>query len=112
MVIDLNKCPCCYWSDKEKLSFLQRRIIVYSMIYYDYDKSVINDCDYDNIVLMYLRLIETIDKSIIIKTRYYKSFRDFDGSTGMHLSSRLSHDEYKHVDLIAQNVIFEYEKEK
>ena len=48
-MIDFSKMPCIYWSDSTKISYLQRRIIVYSIMYYEQNESCVPDKYYDSI---------------------------------------------------------------
>lgn len=88
-MIDFNKCPCIYWSDITKISYLQRRIIVYSIMYYEHDESCVSDQEYDSISRQLVALQKGVSKEELEKTTYYYVMYDFDGSTGFHIPSRL-----------------------
>ena len=55
--IDFTKCPFVYWSNVVKFSYLQRRIIVYSIMYYECDESCVSDNYYDRMSQQLVGLI-------------------------------------------------------
>lgn len=86
-----------YLSTEDKLSILQRMIIIHSVLYYVKDISVISDKDFDNICKMYLK---NVDKVNIEDTDYGYMFYDFDGNTGFDLPSRLNKKDKKYIESI------------
>lgn len=42
-MINFNKAPCIYWCDSVKISYLQRRIIIHSLLYYELNVNCISD---------------------------------------------------------------------
>ena len=60
-MIDFSKMPYIYWSDSTKISYLQRRIIVYSIMYYEQNESCVSDWYYDNISHQLAELQRTCD---------------------------------------------------
>lgn len=91
-----------YLSTKDKLSTLQRMIIVYSILYYELDKPKISDKDFDRICRMYMKNKDKVD---IEKTDYGYMFYDFDGNTGFDLSSRLNKKDKKYIDSIIFTIL-------
>lgn len=105
MKIDLTVLPFIYWSNKTKIDYLQRRIIVYSILYYQYDKSIISDKDYDYLTKQYLELVENTSIEEFKKTQYYYCFRDYDGSTGFDLFDLLSESDRDYLLKITEHII-------
>lgn len=95
-----------YWTEAEKISFLQRVILVHSYLYYEKDNSIWTDKQYDEIAK---QLAEMQNKHDVIwikgKTQYGYAFYDFDGSTGFHLWSRLKDKDELIIAGIAENII-------
>lgn len=81
--------PSAYWSDSTKISYLQRRIIVYSIMYYELNESVISDTEYDKISKQLVNM-QNEAGGILKETQYYYCMYDFDGSTGFDLFYRLT----------------------
>lgn len=108
--INFNNMPCKYWSDSTKISFLQRRIIVYSIMYYEMDESCISDSQYDAISQQLYHLQSSVDKKEFEKSRYYYAMHDFDGSTGFDVPSRLTKEDREYLTLIAYIVCEQYRK--
>ena len=102
-ILKFDTVPSKYWSMKTKIEYLQRRIIVWSILYYDFDFSAISDYDYTCIAFQ-LAEMQNKNKTDAEKTKYWYAFYDFDGSTGYHLYGRLSEEDKKHLSRIAQTV--------
>lgn len=100
-MIDFSKCPCIYWSDSAKISYLQRRIIVYSIMYYEFDESCVPDSVYDSISHQLVKLQKEASQEEFRKSTYYYAMHDFDGSTGFDIPSRLTKYDYKYLSHIA-----------
>lgn len=103
-MVDFSKCPCIYWSDSTKISYLQRRIIVYSIMYYENDDSCVTDAYYDSISRQLVELQRTADFEEFRKSTYYYAFYDFDGSTGFDIPSRLTKYDREYLTQIANHV--------
>lgn len=89
-MVNFDCMPCIYWSEETKISYLQRRIIIYSIMYYDEDESCISDKEYDDISHQLVHLQSSVDEDTFKKSRYYYAMYDFDGSTGFDIPSRLN----------------------
>lgn len=89
-MVDFSKMPCAYWSDIAKISCLQRRIIVYSIMYYENNESCVSDKYYDSISHQLVELQRTANENDWKKSTYYYAMYDFDGSTGFDIPSRLT----------------------
>lgn len=88
---DFDSClPCKWWDNKTRISFIQRRIIVFSIMYYELDESVLSDQEYDAASHQLVTLMENTPQSVLEKTRYWYCMYNFDGSTGFDLYSRLN----------------------
>lgn len=105
-MIDFSNCPCIYWSDSAKISYLQRRIIVWSIMYYEHDESCVPDYVYDSVSHQLVELQKKASKEEWKKSTYYYAMHDFDGSTGFDIPSRLTKEDRSHLGRIA-NVIYE-----
>lgn len=110
-MIDFSKCPCIYWSNITKISYLQRRVIVYSIMYYEYNESCVPDAVYDGIVKQLLKLQNEATEEELRKTTYYYVMYDFDGSTGFHLPGRLTRYDRRYLTHIAHVVHKMWRKE-
>lgn len=84
-----------YWTDKLKIDFLQRVILVHSYLYYEKDNPVWQDRKYDEISKQ-LVAEQSKHSTAWIKqnTMYGYAFYDFDGSTGFDLWDRVK-DEHR-----------------
>ena len=111
-MIDFSKMPCVYWSDVTKISYLQRRIIVYSIMYYENDESCISDGEYDSISRQLMDLKKKASKEDWEKSTYYYAMHDFDGSTGFDIPSRLTKKDRKYLTRLANTIHKQWKKEK
>lgn len=102
--IDFSGMPAKYWSNTTKASYLQRRIIVYSIMYYENNESCVSDHFYDSISHQLVRLMAESTPEEMERTRYWYAMHDFDGSTGFDIPSRLTAEDKMHLQHIARNV--------
>lgn len=105
MLLRFDKAPCIYWSDKLKCEYLQRQIIVHSIIYYELDDNVISDKEYDTMCKQLIKIQKGMKKSEYKKTEYYYVFKDFTGETGFYLYDGLNKHDKEHLLNIAYRVI-------
>lgn len=103
-MIDFSKMPCIYWSDSTKISYLQRRIIVYSIMYYEKNESCVSDQYYDSISHQLVELQRTCDHTEFRHSTYYYAMYDFDGNTGFDIPSRLTKYDREYLTNIASHV--------
>lgn len=103
-MINFDVCPCIYWSNSTKMSYLQRRIIVYSIMYYEQNESCVSDSYYDSVSKQLVDMMRTCDKKDLMKTAYYYAMYDFDGSTGFDIPSRLTKHDREYLTNIASHI--------
>lgn len=95
-----------YWTDKLKIDFLQRVILIHSYLYYEKDASVWSDRHFDEVAKQLTKMQKT--KSVVwIKenTQYGYAFYDFDGTTGFDLWERLKKKDKRFIQGIAERII-------
>ena len=85
-MILLQKFPRA-WDKITCVNFLQRRIILNSIAYYELDSPQITDREYDELSKQLVELQSDID---ISETQYGYCMYDFDGSTGFDLYEKLN----------------------
>lgn len=100
--MNINKPPVIYWSDKLKCDYLQRFIIIHSILYYELNSSIISDKQFDRACK---QLVELSKHTEYNKTQYYYCFYDFTGETGFHLFGRLNKHDRKYLLNIANHVL-------
>lgn len=94
-----------YWSDKWRIDWLQRYIIIHSIIYYELNSSVIDDKKWDTVARQLVRLQEQ-NKEEAKKSMYWYAFYDFDASTGFHIYDRLNKKDKEYISKIASHVLY------
>lgn len=95
------------WALLSRINFLQRKIILNSILYYEYDMNSLPDNFYDDIcrqLVDYQKQYSEIG-NIFEDSEYGYVYYDFDGSTGYHLYGRLNEDDRKYLDLITVTYI-------
>ena len=108
---DFDSClPCKWWDNKTRIEFIQRRIIVFSILYYNMDESILTDQEFDAASHQLVKLMEDTPKSVLEKTRYWYCMYDFDGSTGFYLYSRLTPSDAEQLNNLAGWIRREYRK--
>lgn len=76
------------WDEVTCISHLQRKILYYSILYYEYDISLIDDQEYDRLAHGLAKAMKECDDDNL--TKYYYIFYDYEGSTGYYLVDRLT----------------------
>ena len=104
-MVDFNRMPCIYWSDVTKISYLQRYIIVHSIIYYELNDSVISDKKFDSTARQLVKMQKRMERQKLKKTMYYYCMHDFDGSTGFDLYDRLVPYDKEYLTKIANSIV-------
>lgn len=80
-----------YWSDKLKIDFLQRVILIHSYLYYELNTNIWTDKHYDEVAKQLTIMQNNFSKNWIKnKTQYGYALYDFDGTTGFDLFNRLT----------------------
>lgn len=90
-----------YMHKGEKLSVLQRLIVLHSYIYYELDDCCISDREYDKLCKRYIEICNNTPGHIISKTDYYDAMSDFDGTTGFDIWGRLTERQQRIIQSIA-----------
>lgn len=86
------------FTDLEKIQLLQRSILVNSYAYYELDRNILADYEYDRNTRQLLALKES-NPEAWRQSRYFNYFNNFESGTGFDLSSRMKRDKmlYKQV---------------
>ena len=84
----------------DKINFLQRKILVNSILYYEHNKNFISDHHYDDCCKELVNLQVEYGPRFVSDSTYGYVFWDFDGSTGFHLYSRLELSDRYWLDMI------------
>lgn len=93
--------PCKWWDNKTRIDYIQRRVIIYSILYYQMSESILFDAQFDCISNQLVRLMKETPQSVLEKTRYWYCMYDFDGSTGFDLPSKLNPEDYEQLRNLA-----------
>lgn len=99
-----NTMPALYWSDVTKASWLQRYIILHSVLYYELDTTLITDRQFDQACQQYVQLYSSLLEEEKQSTQYFYCMANFDGTTGFDLSDKLTEDDRKRIDAIITTI--------
>lgn len=95
-----------YWTDKLKIDFLQRVVLIHSYLYYEEDSPKWSDKKFDEIAQQLVREQQPYAKTTIrMYTQYGYVFYDFDGTTGFDLFSRLNGIDKQYIGKLAKQII-------
>lgn len=103
--IPFDTMPSKLWDDVEKVSYLQRRVLVYSIAYYNQDINIVNDMEYDGVSRQLARMQANLSPKEFQRTRYGYAFEGFDGSTAFDIPSKLSVEDYEYLYRITMHII-------
>lgn len=92
------------WDKKTCINFLQRKIIINSIIYYELNTNKLSDKAYDELSRQLVELYSEYDGNIEKDTQYGYAMYDFDGSTGFDLYGRLNDRDKAYLRNIAQHI--------
>lgn len=95
------------WDKVTRIDFLQRKIILNSIWYYELDTSKMTDKEFDDLCKQLVKLQSEIPEpyTIIKDTQYGYVFYDFDGSTGFHLYHRLNNEDKEYLMHLAKMML-------
>ena len=94
---DFDNCKSTkYWSIKTRIEYIQRKIIICCMIYYQLNSSIMTDNEY-TIICKQLKQMIKENPDVFKQTRYYYCFKDFDVSTGFDLYNKLNKADKKYL---------------
>lgn len=108
MKLNLDVLPVKYWDMTTIISWLQRRIIVYSIMYYEMSESCISDKSYDELSHQLVELMNSNPQEVLEQTTYWYAMYDFDGSTGFDIPDRLTKSDREYLTTIASHVQKQY----
>lgn len=92
-----------YWTDKLKVDFLQRVILLHSYLYYECGESVWQDIQFDTVSKQLYELQQKHSVEWIRnKTQYGYMFYDFTTTTGFYLWDRANEKDRKAIQFIAK----------
>lgn len=103
--IPFDTMPSKLWDDVEKVSYLQRRVLVYSMAYYNQDTNIVSDMEYDGVSRQLAKMQANLSPKEFQRTRYGYAFEGFDGSTAFDIPSKLSVEDYEYLYRITMHTI-------
>lgn len=109
--VNFSVMPAIYWNNRTKISYLQRRIIIYSIMYYQYNGSCVSDRFYDCISKQLVKLMGECSGAELQQTQYWYAMYDFDGSTGFDIPYRLTKQDRKYLEHIANMVYTKWKSE-
>lgn len=104
-MVDFSNMPSIYWTEQTKISYLQRRVIVYSIMYYELNQSCISDSEYDKISRQLAKMQSEANFELLKGTQYYYCMYDFDGNTGFDLPSRLNTKDKDYLYHLARHIL-------
>ena len=111
-MVDFSRMPSIYWTDSAKISYLQRRIIIYSIMYYEINESCISDSQYDKISRQLVKMQSEVSFEALKDTQYYYCMYDFDGTTGFDLPSRLTNKDREYLTHLAYIILKQWRSKK
>ncbi len=111
-MIDFDQMPFVYWNEPTKISYLQRQVIVHSLIYYELNESVISDKEFDDLSRQLVKMQRSASRNDLRNTQYYYCLKDFDGSTGFYIKSKLNKKDRERLFQISAIVLRNYKTSK
>lgn len=95
---------------QDTIDWLCRKIIIHSIIYYDYNENIISDTDYDKCCKQLYSLIQD-NQNLIQNCYYYTILKDYSPATGFDLKYRLEDKHRKYLEHLASVILWQYKRE-
>lgn len=108
-MIYFRKPPAIYWSVKQKANWLERYIIIHSILYYELSENIIEDFQYDKAGKQLLKLKKQLGNEFK-ETEYYYVFKDFDANTGFYIYDRLNDYDKMYLMMLAKFILRNYKR--
>ncbi len=90
------------WTPVDKVEFLQRKVLINSIIYYNRDTNLMSDLKFDELCKQLVELQKQVD---VKDTMYGYVFYDFVGNTGFDLYHKLTEHDQKYLDNIVTHIL-------
>ena len=94
--MDLKRMPFPYWDKVSIIDFLQRRIIINSIAYYELDTPLWEDKEFDREAKQLEKLMNKYSKEAK-QSMYWYCMHDFTAATGFDLYTRLNNHDKKYL---------------
>lgn len=91
-------------SIQDRINYLERFIIVHSIIYYHLNSNVISDSKYDEYA-KYLEKLININNKEFKESQYYYVFIDYSSSTGFDLYYKLNNHDKEYLTTLANYIL-------
>ena len=88
------------WDKITCINFLQRKIILNCIAYYELNTNRLSDKEYDDLSMQLVDLQHDVD--VLNDTQYGYCMYDFDGNTGFDLYDRLTEHDKQYLTQLAQ----------
>lgn len=95
------------WDDLTCVNFLQRKIILNCIAYYELNTSILTDKEFD---VLSMQLVELHKRVNLKDTEYGYIMHDFDGTTGFDLFHRLNAKDKEYLLKLANYIFVKPEK--
>ena len=89
------------WEKITCINYLQRKIILNAIAYYELDTSPLSDKVYDELSKQLVRMQAELSPKHLLETQYGYVFYDFDGTTGFDLYHKLNENDKDYLMKIA-----------
>lgn len=103
--IPFDTMPSKLWDEVTKASYLQRRVLVYSIAYYEQDTNIVTDMEYDSVAQQLAGIWEQLSPKEQSQTRYGYAFDGFDGSTAFDIPKQLQPEDYEQLRNMTMHII-------
>lgn len=104
-IYEFDKGCWIYLDNVHKCNFLQRVIIINSIMYYELNTTKMSDKKFDSVCKQLLDLQKKTKN--YNRTQYYYVFKDFDGTTGFYIWDRLNKRDKKYLLNICKFILKE-----
>lgn len=95
-----------YWTGIMKIEYLQSVVVINSFLYYENDKNVMSDREFDKVAKKLCKMQRRYSQDWIKQyTKFGYCMHDFDGNSGFDLWDRLTDKDKEKVKFIVKDVL-------
>lgn len=95
----------------ETMDYLCRKLIILSIIYYDFNDNIVTDQEYDKVAKRLDTMVK-MNKKRLPECYYYEILKDYTPATGFDMKYKLTEEHRKYLEHIANYVLYTYRGEK
>jgi NAD-dependent DNA ligase (contains BRCT domain type II) len=93
-----------YLNKQDRVDLMQRKLIIYSIAYYEFSNNIISDMVYDKLAKRYYKAMAS-SGDLLEASQYYYCMKDFHPSTGFDIYKKLNKKDKKYLTKMTNHIL-------